>query len=1163
MKHRLFSFGWESFFLIVLLALLSVFSPSAPWRSQAAGSIIFAAPSAVGSGNCSSWANACTLQTALGTAVSGDEIWVKAGVHYPGSAGNRDASFQLRNGVAVYGGFAGTESSRDQRDWQTNKTILSGDIDHNDNHGGDYINDATSQIVGSNAYHVVSAALIDSSAVLDGFIITAGKANGATYDSLGGGIFNQFSSPSLANLTFSGNAATYGGGMYNHYSDPTLNTVTLHGNSATADGGGMLNYHSSPHLNAVTLDNNSAPSGNGGGMTNDHSSNPTLTNVTFNTNTATNGAGMYNRLSSPSLIQVTFSTNEAYDSGGGMANQSSSPQLTNVTFSTNYAYAYGGGMLNRSSSPQLTNVSFTSNGVEGCGGGMANLDASHPQLINGVFRSNTGFSCGGGLFNDSSNPTLVNVTFNGNVVYNDSGGGIYNDNSSPTLTNVILWGDSAPSAAEISNTGSSAPLISYSDIQGGYAGTGNINADPLFDGNLRLQLTSPAIDAGDNAALPSGIMFDLNDNPRYSDVPAISDTGSGTPPIVDMGAYEAFPVLYTAPSAQGNGKCYAWEHACTLKTALNVAINGQEIWVKAGVHYPGSAINDTFTLKNGVAVYGGFNGTEATRSQRNWQTNKTILSGDIDRNDTNTDDNFIAETTTDIVGSNAYHVVTSSGTNSTTVLDGFIITAGNAQGTYPESRGGGMKNNGGSPTLTNVIFSGNMAKSGGGMDNNGGSPTLTNVIFSGNQANLTSGGGMVSYYGNPMLTDVTFSSNSAHLGGGMSTVSGAPILNHVIFNSNHVSTTGGGMYNERNSPSLTNVTFIHNSAKAGGGMYNESSSPILTNVTFSGNTANNYGGGMYNDWRSSPTLTNVTFSGNSTTSGGGMYNFYDSNPTLTNVILWGNTATNAPGIYNNSSTPTIAYSDIQDCIVSGSWNSACGNDGGGNIDADPRFVDAANGNLRLGFGSPAIDAGTNSGCPATDIDGLPRPADGNGDSTSTCDMGAYEAGTMICGIAQGNTYAFPHQSGVSIEVTTSGNLGCLYVDEMELNHPNATTGIQSGRYWLIRGLQSDKSTPATGFTVNLTLPTTFTPDGNDKVCRYSGSGTLWDCASSSFTTDSITRQGVTALSDWAVGNNVGPTAVKLKEIHARPVLDKRGLLMWFVLLIIWKGWFSFQNRRLE
>jgi len=502
-----------------------------------------------------------------------------------------------------------------------------------------------------------------------------------------------------------------------------------------------------------------------------------------------------------------------------------------------------------------------------------------------------------------------------------------------------------------------------------------------------------------------------------------------------------------------------------LQTALAGATSGDEVWVKAGVYKPTATPADraaSFVLKNGVALYGGFTGTETSRGQRDWRANLAILSGDIDEDDANSDGNFIAETAADIHGSNSYHVVRSSSLDATAVLDGFVITAGQADGEdWPDDSGGGMSNYESSPSLANLTFSGNTATSGGGMYNDTGSnPALDGVVFSGNSAG-----------------------------------------------------SGGGMRNYDSSPALINVAFSRNAATLGGGMDNSYySSPALTNVVFSGNTASYGGGGMYN-WSGDPALTNVAFNGNSAQVGGAIYD-EESNPTLANCILWGDTAASVPEIYNNNSTPTVTYSDVQG-----------GYAGAGNINADPRFVDATSGNLRLGFGSPATDAGTNTGCPATDLDGLARPTDGNGDNTATCDMGAYEAGTMLGGLTQGGAYSFGAQSGVSIQIVALGNLAYLYVDEMALDHPQATASLKTGRYWLIHGLQGDKATDASGFTVNLTLPTDFNPDAGDEVCRYTGDNQVWDCAATSHTDASITRDGVTGFSDWAASNAAAPAAV--------------------------------------
>ncbi|MHC4535048.1 MAG: right-handed parallel beta-helix repeat-containing protein, partial [Planctomycetota bacterium] len=367
---------------------------------------------------------------------------------------------------------------------------------------------------------------------------------------------------------------------------------------------------------------------------------------------------------------------------------------------------------------------------------------------------------------------------------------------------------------------------------------------------------------------------------------------------------------------------------------------------------------------------------------------------------------------TTIDGTGHYHVVQCiSGEGPDTVLEGFTITGGNANGVYPDDRGGGMLNNNSSPTVTNCTFTGNTASAGGGMWNEEySSPTVTNCTFSENLAGY--GGGMHNENSSsPILTDCSFSGNSAsRYGGGMYSKLSSPTVTNCTFSGNSAGSVaggtvnvnkskpnmiqpsflycmGGGMCNIASSPTVTNCTFSGNSTEQfGGGMYNQSIGPALVNCTFIGNTARDGGGGMCNNVNSNTTVTNCTFSENSTGGyGGGMYNFNDSNPTIANCILWNNTASlSGPQI---SGLATVTYSDVQ-----GGWS------GTGNIDADPLFADA---DLRLSTGSPCINAGSNAALPPDtadlDSDGdttepIPLDLDGNARIfNGVVDMGAYES----------------------------------------------------------------------------------------------------------------------------------------------------------------------------
>ncbi len=519
--------------LSVILALLP--APAV----RAAGPICYVKADATGANNGTSWADAyTTLQDALADAGC-TEIWVAAGVYYPDEGAgqtndDRNSTFRLKNGVALYGGFAGTETARDQRDPEHNITVLSGDIDQNDTTDAHGVVTSILDLAGNNAYHVLTAIHVNNGAVLDGFTITAGQANDEDFYSPkreGGGLHSEHSSLTLRNVTFSGNLAYDGAGIFSVYSSHKLTHVTFSDNHAYLDGGGMYEEEGSPILTEVTFSRNEAEEAGGGMIIGGGS--PQLTNVIFSNNDALyDGGGIASGGSNLTLKNVTFSGNSVYGDGdgGGISNYGGSLTLTDVTFSGNSA-AFGGGMLSVEGSPVLTNVTFMHNAAVGfftdfllfgSGGGLSNYK-SNPRLTNVTFFGNSAYDYGGGIENFDSSPVLTNVTFSNNSAHGGDGDGMYNSGQSkPVLINVIIansgsGGDCVnfgPNSA-IADT-SSHNLIEDSAHACGLTDgvNGNIiGKDPQlgaltdFGGPGRqvfpLKSGSPAIDAGADNECPS------------------------------------------------------------------------------------------------------------------------------------------------------------------------------------------------------------------------------------------------------------------------------------------------------------------------------------------------------------------------------------------------------------------------------------------------------------------------------------------------------------------------------------------------------------------------------------------------------------------------------------------------------------------------------------
>ena len=313
-------------------------------------------------------------------------------------------------------------------------------------------------------------------------------------------------------------------------------------------------------------------------------------------------------------------------------------------------------------------------------------------------------------------------------------------------------------------------------------------------------------------------------------------------------------IFYVAKDGAGTFGL-SWTTAFTdLQTALAVAISGDEIWVASGVYTPGTSPSDSFDLVPGVAVYGGFAGTEVDRAARDWVAHPTVLSGDIAGDDV-TDANGVVTTTAGIVGTNSEHVVRADGVTGgpitgTTRLDGFTITGGQ---TYL-SLGGGLYCSGASggvcsPTLANLIFSGNAATYGGALYDDGylgtSSPALSNVIFTGNLA-YQSGGAMYNHgpggVSSPSLVNVIFAGNAAMASGGamvnnaLTGVSDASVVNATFWN-NTAGAAGGAIYNDYAAPNLTNVILWANSALTGTAIANVNSTVAITRSLIAGGLA--------------------------------------------------------------------------------------------------------------------------------------------------------------------------------------------------------------------------------------------------------------------------------------------------------------------------------------
>ena len=541
--------------------------------------VIYVDTNASGMNNGKSWENAFnSLQDALSVATENNEIWVAKGTYYPTDTKDRTISFVMVDNVDIYGGFVGNETSLDQRDWQNNKTILSGDI-------------GVKGVKTDNSIKVVVAA----NNIIDGFTISDGY----------------FSQRSEINLQ---------------------KTSTKKPKKETSNKGTQSVGHMSPKQ---ILSGNPLSSVNGNGILIWQVS-PTIRNCIITNNEGGKGAGVYilspgDSDNLPTFINTTISNNIAEGRGGGVSiDMNSQAAFIDCVFDSNQCVSGKGGAIYNDfgSSPLIENSLFINNVAES-GAAIANDGESNPIISNSTFYNNEASEAGAALYQGtgpSNDPVVIDSIIWGNYCTQDKIS-VYNFNECiPTIKFSIIEGgydgegvlDLDPMFVDAENKdfnlqdNSPALTASHNGSQIGF------NQDVI--NNREESDYNDVIDYLNSIeGSKEPIQMDLSNPISINDVNTILNP------------------IYVDIDATGENDGSSWDDAYTsLQKAINVAnaiyqkTNEEvDIWVSEGTYLTGDLRSDSIILQSGVNIYGGFSGVETSLEQRDFEKNKTIISSEI------------------------------------------------------------------------------------------------------------------------------------------------------------------------------------------------------------------------------------------------------------------------------------------------------------------------------------------------------------------------------------------------------------------------------------------------------------------------------------------------------------------------------------------------------
>ena len=395
----------------------------------------------------SSWEDAFVdLQQAIHLAKYGDTIWVAQGTYRPTSGDDRSQYVELKNGVAIFGGFNGTETSLDERNWEENTTILSGDI-------------GVTQDSTDNSYHVLYALGVDSTTILDGFHIEGGYAvienPNLDLKARGGAILMDVNadfpicSPQIKNCTFTNNVAIYGGAIYckgdnDKYANPYLKNCYFFKNRGTFQGGAIFKEGANPSNNSqairqCTFTDNWAWQGGGAITMIDASGQYLFENCLFDRDTSflEGGAILFISNSEAKLQfkQCIFEKNNALEGGaimfigtsGTVTDLNTYLEITDCRFSKNSARAAAGGAISLNSfdlslNTSLHNTSFQENHCIERGGALfinlGSLSTSNLDVSSCEFKDNVGGANGGGAISIRGQSVTDGIQYSNTYIQN-------------------------------------------------------------------------------------------------------------------------------------------------------------------------------------------------------------------------------------------------------------------------------------------------------------------------------------------------------------------------------------------------------------------------------------------------------------------------------------------------------------------------------------------------------------------------------------------------------------------------------------------------------------------------------------------------------------------------------------------------------------------------